>query len=115
MLRRSLLIATPALALPACSGNIDQNVAQAANDAVTLGQALTAELTPLGATGLLSATALGTVGTAVSGIVAVAQGLLGVSTQASAQPLVQKIETYFNTFLGVVGALALPPPRPSCR
>lgn len=113
MLRRNLLIATPALALGACNTiNIDKTLATVAADANLIAGGLKgvlAQLGPLNIPGLDTAI-LGKAATAIAGIQTVAASLTGVTSTAAAQPLVQKIESYVNVVVSALASLPLPPP-----
>ena len=114
MLRRNLLLGTTALSVTACAGKtVDQVVVTVAADASTIANGLTgvlAQLGPLASTYGISGATMALIGTAVAGLQSVATQVSGATTAASAQPMVQKIETYVNTIVSALAGLPLPPP-----
>lgn len=106
MLRRSFIISSSALGLAACQ-TVDKNVAIVAADAKIITNGLAGILPQLGALGIGIPAE---VATALASLQSVADSLGAATTVASAQPLVQKIETYVNTIVGALAAIPLIPP-----
>ena len=112
MNRRTVLLAP--LALAACNNpaQIDTVLATVVADAQTIAGGLQGMLPQLGALNLpgLTPAVMAIVGSAVADLQGVATSLQSVSAVASAQPLVQKIESYVNVIVSTLAALPLPPP-----
>lgn len=112
MQRRHFLALAPSVALGGCLTGPDQAIATVANDAKLIASGLQGVLVQLGNLNVagLTPAILATVGSAVTNLQAVADAIAGVATNAAAQPLVQKIETYVNTIVSALAVLPLPPP-----
>ena len=110
MQRRIFVLSSP-LFLAGCLTGPDKAIATVASDAKLIANGLAGALSQLGSLGIpgLTPAIVAQVGTAIAGITSVADALAGVSTQAEAQPLVAKIETYLNAVVGALAMLPLPP------
>lgn len=112
MYRRSILIGSFAL-LVGCNNppGTNKTVAQVANDVNVIAAGLQGVLTQLGPMTGINSDTLIKVSTAIAGIQSIAKSISQVSDVASAQPLVQQLETYLNTIVSVLAAVPfLPPP-----
>lgn len=106
MLRRNLLLASPALVLPGCA-TFDSNVGKAAELAAEIAGGLAgavAQLAPL------NISVPSEVATALALLQTVAADIKTASSTAAQQPLVQKIESYVNTIVGALAVIPLIPP-----
>jgi hypothetical protein len=110
--RRHLIGASAAaLALvgAGCSGNATQDLATAAQDAITIANGLQGVLVQLATVPGMSAGVLAQIGVYVSDIKAAAASLQAASSTA-APGLVSQIEAAVNAVISAAAALPLPPP-----
>ncbi len=111
MLARRAILAAP-LALAACNGMPpSQSIQTVAQDVQIIATGLGKTLTQLSALNLpgLTPAILDMAQTALAGLQTVSQAFAGVSTATDAQPLVIKVESYVNAFVGALSILPLPP------
>lgn len=115
MLRRTLLLSSTALVATGCQHNSPNpafNVAAIMSDITLITRGLNQVLAQLGQFNIpgLTPALVADVGVAINGITAIAQQIATVTSNAEAQPLVQKIGTYLTAVLNVLTTLPLPAP-----
>lgn len=111
MYRRSFLLASTALA-GGCTLTVDQVVATASAYVNLIAASLPSTLKQLVALNVpwLTPDKVSVANAAIAGFQGVATSLGQASTQAAAQPLIQKLELHLTTFLSALPVALLPPP-----
>lgn len=105
----AVVLSAPSLFLASCATSNVNNaqVAQAARDVAAIAGALEAELPALQQAGVPADT-VAKVSTYVADLQTVSSALSTATTQAAAQPLVQRVESDVNAVLAAVNGLAIP-------